>query len=140
MKLCRSIYCYANSDTTPHLTLTRVLRGLFVALQDDSLLLLATIWSDSSLPNNLRTVALRHTEAFIRALINEEAKSISQDLQTIFPIFLTILYDPPDSGTLKAAIACINHLAAVNPDKAGQAPPLYGARSLAKGIIGMYGS
>jgi hypothetical protein len=81
-------------------------------------------------------VALRHTEAFIRALINKEANTISQDLQIIFPIFLTLLYDPPDNSTLKAAVTCVNYLASVKPDKDGKAPPVYGAQSLAKGIIG----
>jgi len=102
-------------------------------LQDDTLLLLASIWSDTSVLKGVRTAALKHAEAFIRALLNPQAETISKDLQVMFPFFLGAVYDA-DQNIRHTAIGCISLIASVKREKGVKAPEVYALKSVPEGI------
>lgn len=133
----RDLYVLLNrSSVAPNLC-TLALRGLFLSLQDKTLLLLTSIWSDFSVIPGVRTAALKHAQAFIRALLDPHAGTISKDLQVIFPFLVAAVYDS-HQGVRDAAVVCIQLLAGVKREKGSKAPDVYGFNSLPEEVSGTF--
>lgn len=125
----RMLYTLLNSISN---IFTHSLRALFLTLRESSLLLLASIWADRSATSVIRASALKHAQAFIRALISEKGR-IDRDLQLIFPILLASSWET-DQEIRKEACVCISLMASAKND--GKAPEVYGLKCLPKSIIG----
>ncbi|KIM29205.1 hypothetical protein M408DRAFT_120332 [Serendipita vermifera MAFF 305830] len=129
----RALYILLNRSAAAPNLCTLVLRGLFLSLQDDTLLLLASIWSDISVLPGVRVAALKHAQAFIRALLDPSAESISKDLQIVFPFLVGVIYDA-NQGIRDAAVVCIQLIAGVRREKGTNVPEVYALKSIPEEI------
>lgn len=112
VQIARKVYALANSSSSLHLVSTNLLRALFVNLRDETLLLLAGMWSNPN-PNDvekgwegIRLAALHHGTAFLRA----QSLDTPRDFQAILPSLLVALQSE-DRRVRFAAIACVRSLA-----------------------------
>jgi U3 small nucleolar RNA-associated protein 10 len=77
----------------------------------------------------VRTAALKHAEAFIRALLSSQAETISKDLQVVLPFFVGAVYDA-NQNIRHAAVTCISLIASVRREEGAKAPEVYALKSL----------
>jgi len=86
--------------------------------------------------DGVRIAALKHAEAFIRALLSPQAETISKDLQVVLPFFLMAVYDG-SQDVRYAAATCISLLASVKQEKSTKGPEIYALKTLPESISSM---
>ncbi|TYJ57970.1 U3 small nucleolar RNA-associated protein 10 [Cryptococcus floricola] len=95
--LAYQIYLWANTAVLPAPIAQSLLRSLLTQLGEDALLFFASVWTSPSalFPSGLRTSALRHALAFIRAYAALPATPSNPpvDFQVILPQVLIALQD-----------------------------------------------
>lgn len=120
-KWATSIYTIVNSAEVPLEVSGPLLRNLFTALRDDTLLFLASIWTapldgSAAITGKLQAVALRHAQAFIQAHVIDGGKD-SIDFQTVVPALFVALRSP-EKVVRDAALACLKLVKDSTQDKA----------------------
>lgn len=115
-QLCYLIYGIVNSAHVPPDLSTPLLRTLFANLRDYALAFLASVWTwtasaahEETISEELKTAALRHAEAFLRAHVKPAGIEMA-DFQTIVPALLVAC----GSATLAAREAALNCLKLVS--------------------------
>ena len=91
VQFSRRLYKLLNSSTSisnPFATFT--LRSLLLSIGEDCLLFFAGVWSDPTF-DNLRSVALQHGQAFVRAHVDSQSKRVTKDFQIVWPFVLAVL-------------------------------------------------
>ena len=69
---------------------TFAIRALLLSIGEDCLFFFAGVWSDPTF-GNLRSVALRHGQAFVQAHIDSQSKRVTKDFQIVWPFVLAVL-------------------------------------------------
>lgn len=93
----QQIYLWANTAILPANVAQSLLRSLLTQLGEEALLFLSSVWTSSTSPAPLRTSALKHALAFIRAYATLPTTPAAQgqpvDFQVILPQILIALQD-----------------------------------------------
>ena len=121
-----SIYILVNSDILSPPLAQSLLQSLFVQLNNDTLLFLASIWTSG--PRHIRVAALRHALAFVNA---HSSSGPAVDFQLLVPALLILLQDEKKEAR-SAALAVLRAVAASGEKSGGEVyaiDTIYGANS-----------
>ncbi|KAJ9477870.1 U3 small nucleolar RNA-associated protein 10 [Pseudozyma hubeiensis] len=112
--LLGSLYSVVNISPLPSSLAKLLLQIMLHKLRDSSLPFLASIWTNTSVPYSLaiRLSALRHADAYLRALVQSIPQQEPKDFQVVVPLLLTALADAEASIRL-AAVSCLESILAI---------------------------
>ncbi|KZT37682.1 hypothetical protein SISSUDRAFT_1062609 [Sistotremastrum suecicum HHB10207 ss-3] len=99
-----------------------ILQKIFTTLGDDSLMFLASIWSDDEFEDDIKVAALSHAMAFLSSRTTSAATV--KDFQVLIPALLIPLCSS-DKETRTRAIMCFDALKRMT-EVAQKAPSIYG--------------
>ena len=108
-RFAEGVYTWANSDILPPALAKALLRNLFMQLGEETLLFLASIWTQRSGSLVTRIAALKHAGAFIAA---HKGQADGIDFQLILPSLLIALSDSA-KNIREAGISAMKAISAV---------------------------
>lgn len=104
------VYTWANSDILPPALAKGLLRSLFMQLGEETLLFLASVWTQRSASLAIRTAALKHAGAFVAA---HKGQTDGTDFQLVLPSLL-IAFSDTEKKIREAGISVVKAISAVN--------------------------